>query len=136
MIQPLVEIKEELQQIQSFLEITVSDNPEEITERGNDLVAYIARTGKMLADAKLHQNKARAYSIIREAGERANLPASTLNKLVDAATYEENYVVDWRERLNRAATHQTDWCRTLISKIKEEMKLSPGINNKAWNDNY
>ena len=129
MIQPFDEIKAECQEIQDFLEITVSDNPEEISSRGNDLAVYIARTGKMLADAKHHQNKARAHSIIKQAGEAADLPASVLSKLVDASTYEENHVVDWCERLNRSATHQMDWCRTLISKMKEEMKYASGISN-------
>lgn len=126
-IQPLHQIKAECQDIQDFLEITLSDNIMEVQERGNDLAVFIARSGKMLADAKLYQNHARAHSIILEAGRDAQLPASVLSKLVDAAIYEQNYVVDWCERLNRSATHQLDWCRTLISKAKEELRIA-GLN--------
>lgn len=130
MIQELHMIKAECADVQSFLEITPSDNVEEIAQRGNDLAVYIARTGKMLADSKYHKNKALTTSIVREMGQSANIPPSTLNKLVDAATFEENYVTDWVERLNRSATHQLEWCRTLISKAKEEMRLSNPISQR------
>lgn len=130
MIQELHAIKAECESIQSFLEITVSDNIEEIAERGNELAVYIARTGKMLADARYHRNKALSTSIVREMGKQANIPPSVLSKLVDAATFDENYVADWVERLNRSATHQLDWMRTLTSKAKEEMRLSNPISQR------
>jgi hypothetical protein len=130
MIQELHLIKAECEDIQGFLEITSSDNIEEIAQRGNDLAVYIARTGKMLADAKYHRNKALSSSIVREMGKSAGIPASTLNKLVDAATFDENYIADWVERLNRSATHQLEWCRTLVSKAKEEMRLSNPISQR------
>ncbi|PZX18076.1 hypothetical protein LX69_01113 [Breznakibacter xylanolyticus] len=130
MIQELHAIKAECESIQSFLEITVGDNIEEIAERGNDLAVYIARTGKMLADSKYHRNKALSTSIVREMGKQANIPPSVLSKLVDAATFDENYVADWVERLNRTATHQLDWMRTLTSKAKEEMRLSNPISQR------
>ena len=46
------ELTKEAQKIQDFLEITMSDDPQEVIERGSDLQVYMARTGKMLADAK------------------------------------------------------------------------------------
>ena len=46
-------LQSEAQEIQEFLEITMSDNPQEVIERGNDLQVYMARTGKMLADANI-----------------------------------------------------------------------------------
>ena len=42
----------ECEEIQSFLEITMSDDSVEVIGRGCDLASYMARTGKMLADAK------------------------------------------------------------------------------------
>lgn len=130
MIQELHLIKAECEDIQSYLEITISDNIEEIAQRGNDLAVYIARTSKMLADARYHRNKALSTSIVREMGKQANIPPSVLSKLVDAATFDENYVADWVERLNRTATHQLDWMRTLTSKAKEEMRLSNPISQR------
>ena len=106
--------------IQMFLEITVSEDPTEIVERGNQLTVYMAQTGKMLADAKYHQDQAVKNSILQRI--ETNLSPSTLNKLIDADCEEENYLVNWIERLNRTCTHQLDWCRSTLSKAKEEMR--------------
>lgn len=51
------ELLEEAYKIEAFLDITMSDNPEEAVQRGNDLTAYLGRTTKMLADAKYHLNE-------------------------------------------------------------------------------
>jgi len=32
--------------------------------------------------------------------------------------------VDWLDRLNSASVHQLDWCRSVLSKHKEEMKIT------------
>ncbi len=123
-------LEEEAKEIDSFLNITCSDNPEEVIERGNDLAVYISRTGKMLADAKYWKDKALTESIIRELGRQAGCPASVLKQLVDAACKRENYLVNWIERLNKAATHQLDWLRSVLSKAKEELRLSGGMSGK------
>jgi len=117
----------EAEEIQAFLDITIGDDPVEIVNRGNDLSVYISRTGKMLADAKSHQDVKRKSTImaqLRSVGLKLSVPATTLNDLIRSSCEEENYLVTWIERLNRTATHQLDWCRTLISKLKEEMKYS------------
>lgn len=129
-IQSIEKLETEAQQIEAYLNITCSEELEEIVGRGNDLAVYISRTGKMLADAKFHQDKAISESIIREVGKQANIPASVLNKLVNAACKHQNYLVNWIERLNRTATHQLDWLRTLVSKAKEEMRTSSGVSNR------
>jgi len=120
-------LRKEAKEIQAYLDITTGDDPVEIVERGNDLSVYISRTGKMLADAKMHLDIKRKSAImekLRGVGLKIDIPATTLNDLIRASCEEENYLVNWIERLNRAATHQLDWCRTLISKLKEEMKYS------------
>ena len=45
---------------------------------------------------------------------------------------EEQYLVDWCERINRTATHQLEWCRTLIAKARAEMALAPSYNNPKF----
>ena len=50
-------IAKELPAIDAFLNITMSEEVEEAVVRGNDLAVYIARTGKLLADAKYHLNE-------------------------------------------------------------------------------
>ena len=56
-------LNEEATQIQTFLEIHCSDNPVEIQDRLRMLAVYIARTGKMLADAKKLLNQRKTLEI-------------------------------------------------------------------------
>ena len=51
-ITPFARLIDECREIDAYMGVTPSDNIEEIVERGNDLIVYISRTGKMLADAK------------------------------------------------------------------------------------
>lgn len=123
-ITQLPDIITECHAIQSFLEITMSDNPDEAVERGNQLSAHIARSGKLLADAKHHYNSALKSEIIetlRDTAKGTVYTAKAINALVDSAARNEAYAVDWCDRINRTATHQLDWCRTVISKAKTEM---------------
>ena len=55
-ITPTDKISKELAAIDAFLNITMSEDVQEAVLRGNDLAVYIARTGKLLADAKYHLN--------------------------------------------------------------------------------
>ena len=124
LITPLEEIKIELQAIQDFAEITCSDNISEIAERGNDLAVYIARTGKLLADAKYHKDKKLNSDVVQNIKTILSLSASSANKYIDTLCADENYIVNWCERLNRACTHQIEWSRTMVSKAKEEMRIA------------
>ena len=122
----------ESQQIQNYCEITPSDDPSEVVERGNTLVAYIARTGKMLADAKHHAAEARRseiVAIIKELTD-ARYSAKVQNTLIDSVAKDEQYLVDWIERLNRTCVHQLEWCRTIVSKAKEEMRLGTTLGRE------
>ncbi|MDR1130587.1 MAG: hypothetical protein LBK96_06360 [Prevotellaceae bacterium] len=113
--------------IQSFSEISVSDSPQEIAERIGDLGVYIARTGKMLADAKYHLNAKRkdeTVELIRKTLAVNQLSAKVQNSLVDSICREEQYLVDWLERLNRALTHQQDAMRSLLSYEKENLRIT------------
>lgn len=126
------QILKEAIEIDSFLQETMSEMAEEAVMRGNDLAVYIARSGKMLADAKYHLNTAKkdeVLDVLRETAKNAKATSKATNALIDSICKEEQYLVDWCERLNRSATHQLDWCRTLISKAKEEMRLSPQMYN-------
>lgn len=119
-ITELEDIMSELTEIQSILEVELSESPQEIIDRGNYCTAQMARTSKLLSDAKMHKDRKLSNHIIAEMKKIAGLPALTSNKFVDALCADENYIVNWAERLNRACTHQIDWCRTLISKAKAE----------------
>jgi len=138
-ITPLESIEKEAIQINEYLEITCGDDVNEITERGNNLAVYISRTGKLLADAKYWKDiklKNSIFQTVRDTGKMAGLSITTVNKLIESNCETENYIVNWIERLNRTATHQLDWLRTLISKAKEEMRTSSGISGRPSNGGY
>lgn len=122
LIASLDEIELELQSIQEFTEITPSEDVNEIVQRGNDLIAYLARTTKLLADAKYHKDNKLNSAFIGEIRKISQLSASVANKYVDSLCKDENYLINWSERLNRTVTHQIDWCRTIVSKNKAEMQ--------------
>lgn len=115
------QISEELKNIQSDLEVEMSEDANEAQYRGNKLAVHMARTGKLLADAKIHRDRKLSSEVVENLKKVVQLPASTANKFVDALCYDENYLVNWAERVNRSCTHQLDWCRTIISKAKAEM---------------
>lgn len=129
-ITPIEELESEIDDIEAYLSEVPPDEPDLVIERGNELSVYISRTGKMLADAKYHQDKAISESIVYNLGENAKCPASMLKQLVESTCRRENYLVNSIERLNKAATHQLDWLRTVISKAKEEMRYSNSINQR------
>lgn len=133
LITPQEQILKELMDIDGFLSITMSENAEEAVQRGNDLAVYVARSGKLLADAKYWLNQAmnsETMKTITDTAKNAKATATAINALVNSLCREERYLVDWCERCNRSATHQIDWCRTLISKAKAEMQMSSMYNNK------
>lgn len=121
------DLLKEAETIQSFLQITMNDNPGEVVERGNDLIVYMARTGQMLADARLLLNEAKqceAMDVIRQFIIDQKLSAKVQNALIDGLARDKQYLVDWVDRLNATCTHQLDWCRSVVSKNKEEMRLN------------
>lgn len=122
------DILKECETIQSFLEADYPlDQPAACEAKGKDLEVYMARSGKMLADAKYWQDQFINGSIsetIQEALKDQDLWSVTLiNKKVSALAKDYNYLVNWCERINRTCTHQLDFVRTLLSKHKEEMRL-------------
>jgi len=133
-------ILSELTEIDIFLNITTSEQPEEAVTRGNDLAVYIARSGKLLADSKYWLNeemKSEVLSALRETAQNAKATAKATNALIDSMCKEEKYLVDWCERINRTATHQLSWCVTIISKAKAEMQMAGMYNNKPnQNEGY
>lgn len=132
LITPREQIYEELGTIDSFLNTVMSENAEEAVLRGNDLAVYVARSGKLLADAKYWLNEAMKSEVMQtltDTAKNAKATATAINALVNSLCREERYLVDWCERCNRTATHQLSWCVTVISKAKAEMQMSGVYNN-------
>ena len=118
------QILAELTNIDSFLNITMSEDAAEAVQRGNDLAVYVARSGKLLADSKYWLNETMKFEVMQTLVDTAK------NAKATATAIKERYLVDWCERCNRTATHQLSWCVTVISKAKEEMKMASMYNNK------
>ena len=118
---------EEAQQIQDYLDIECSENPEEVLERIRAIMPYISRTAYLLAEAKkaLRRKKASEISntIINIAKEQC-LSAKVQNTLIDSIAEDEAYLVDWLDRLNAAATHQVDALRSILSYEREQLRLN------------
>lgn len=114
----------ELKEMDEFLGITMSDNPEEIIERGNDLQVYLARSAKLVADTEYYLNDELKKEILKviETIIPKHLSATVQNKLVSSIAKEQQYLVKWAERVNRAITHQLDWCRSRLSYEKEQLR--------------
>lgn len=125
-ITPFTELETEAAQIQAFLEITMSDDLNEAKERATALSVYNARSGKMLADAKYHYNEAMKSEIMElvEKQGKGHMSATAMNQLLKSLARNEQYLVDWTERINRATVHQIDLIRTFISLEKELLRNS------------
>ena len=85
LITPKEQICKELTDIDSFLNITMSENAEEAVLRGNDLAVYVARSGKLLADAKYWLNEAMNSETMkitcRNSQKSAKATATAINAL-------------------------------------------------------
>jgi hypothetical protein len=112
----------------------VADDPEVCVQRGHELGAYMANTGKMLADAKYWKDKAVRESVLFQLkdSKRGSLPASVLNELIKSETKDLNYLVNWIEQLDKEVKYQLEWLRTCVSKAKEDMRLSCYTNQNSY----
>lgn len=117
-------IHKELETMQSFLEAQYSaDNPAAVMDRFNDLAIYMARSGKLKADAEWHYNSLVESSLmaaLKRAHEQTMSP-STLNKYIESLARDAKYLVSWADRVNRSCTHQHDGLRSVISSLRAEM---------------
>lgn len=131
-ITSMEDLEKEAVEIDSFLQITMSEDGNEAIMRGNVLAVYISRSGKMLADAKYHLNKQLGGEVIAMLSNVAKktpfATAKTVNALTDSLCRDERYLMDWINRINATATHQLEWCRTVVSNAKTDKILSRGMN--------
>lgn len=113
--------------MQEYLEFQIdSTNIAAVEDRGNELCVYMARSGKMLSDAKKILNTKKEHQLwqlLREFAD-SNVSKTGMNELVKSICKDEQFAVDWIERINRSCTHQFEWCRSLISKAKAEMAMN------------
>lgn len=129
-ITPFEQIEPLLNEMQSFTEAPYStDDGAAITNRAEELERIMAHSGKLCADAKFHKDKFTNSAImdtLKESLNQNGWSTSLINKKVESLAMEFNYIEKWADRINRTATHQLDFSRTLLSKIKAEQSRYGG----------
>lgn len=120
---PLIPIVNEIGEMQSFLETTASDNPKELIDRLTDINVYLARSGKLLADAKAYQDEVAANVYATHMEFILRVPATVAMKFVATQSVTANQLVTWLDRINRTLVHAGDNIRTQISFAKQDMAL-------------
>jgi len=118
------QLKEKAVKFQTFLETRHGQEPDQLLERMELLAILVAQSGQCLAEAKYHQDQV-INGEIGQAIDRMltdKLSATTINQYVKTAAKEHNYLVNWLDRINAAATHQLDALRTIISYRKTEFQ--------------
>jgi uncharacterized protein YoaH (UPF0181 family) len=121
------ELKIEAEGIQNYLDVTCSNNPEEITERIVQLMAHLSRSGEMLAQAKRLLRKRKSeevQNVIIKIAKENCLSATVQNTLLESIADNEAYAVDLIERINRTCTHQLDALRSLLSYERENLRMT------------
>ena len=121
------EIYDELEQYQDILNslTNISDNITALEQRAYELAEIYARTGKLLTDAKYLFNAHSFAQLIKAIDEHYKyLSATNQNAIAKTICKEEQYLIDWCERINKTAIHEVELIRTSISLHKEEIKLS------------
>ena len=121
---PLKDISREAETMQSFLEVTTSENPKELIQRLSDINVYLARSGKLLADAKEFQDESTSAIYNDYEDFITKVPATVSIKFINSKISYVNKLVNWLDRLNRAFVHTGDNIRTQLSFAKEELRLT------------
>lgn len=125
------QIKDECGQFQAELETIMPSDINDAIERGKTIAAYHARIGYLLALAKQLARAKKTSEIgetIIKIAKEQYLSAKAQNALCDSIATDEMFLVDWLDRLGSMCVHQLDFLRSIISKEKEEMRISAGFN--------
>ena len=117
----------EIKEMQEFLEIEVSEDANEICERLRTINVYMARSSRMLAEAKAHRRKAERDTFAA-LPDFNTMPANTLKKYLEVCAYEWYEIEDALDSLYKTCVHQMDGLRSLLSFTKEDMRLSRSGN--------
>lgn len=117
----------EIKVMQEYLEIEVSEDPNEICERMRTINVYMARSSRMLAEAKAHRRKAERDTFAA-LPDFVQMPANTLKKYLEVCAYEWYEIEDALDSVYKTCVHAIDSLRSLLSYTKEDMRLSRSGN--------
>ena len=120
------QILENLALFQSQIDDKLVDDLNVIVEQLTIAESVMVNSGKMLADAKFHLNEAMHSDTIKTLKDLASqskiITSTAVNQIIKSLCRNEQYLVDWCDRLNRSSTHRADLARSIISKQKAEMQ--------------
>lgn len=132
-ITPINELEKEIEVIRNIVQNEIGADiedlklyGEELLLKGDQLSAYVGRTGDMLADAKFYLNEKMKTDVFKSLIEQMGatyLSASAQKTFIESAAPHENHLVDTIERLNRSCTHKLEWYRSALSAVKEKIKI-------------
>lgn len=117
----------EIKAMQEYLEIETSEDPTEICERIRTINVYMARSSRLLAEAKAHRRKSERDTFAN-LPDFQNMPANTLKKYLEVCAYEWYEIEEALENLYKTCVHSLDSLRSLLSYTKEDMRLSRSGN--------
>jgi len=124
-IKPQYKILEELVMYHDQIDTMLADEPDAVVKELIIAENIMVNSGKLLADAKYWLNEAMHSDTINTmkmlTKEQPMITSTAINQIVKSLCKDQQYMVDFAERLNRSATHRADYCRSIMSKHKAEM---------------
>lgn len=113
-------LSEEYDKIYTFVTSTYNENGHELIERISMLNIYLARSGKLLAQAEYLQNSKTEF-ILSSSGVKDFSP-SIQKEFIKGACKNESYLFTCLSRLNSCIMHQIESIRSQLSYLKSEME--------------
>jgi len=124
-IKPQYKILEELVMYHDQIDTMLTDEPEAVVKELIIAENIMVNSGKLLADAKYWLNEAMHSDTINTmkmlTKEQPMITSTAINQIVKSLCKDQQYMVDFADRINRSATHRADYCRSIMSKHKAEM---------------
>ena len=124
-VKPQYKILDELVIYHDQIDTMLVDDPNVVVDELIIAENIMVNSGKLLADAKYWLNEAMHSDTINTmkmlTKEQPKITSTAINQIVKSLCKDQQYMVDFAERLNRSATHRADYCRSIMSKHKAEM---------------
>lgn len=124
-VKPQSKILDELVIYHDQIDTMLVDDPNVVVDELIIAENIMVNSGKLLADAKYWLNEAMHSDTINTmkmlTKEQPKITSTAINQIVKSLCKDQQYMVDFAERLNRSATHRADYCRSIMSKHKAEM---------------
>lgn len=116
-------MEKEINEMQDFLEQDVSDDPNSLVEKLTMINVYMARSGRLLAEAKSVQDEITECMFETKREAILSMSPTIASKYIQSKLSNINRLVNLLDRQNRAFVHVGDNLRTQISFAKQDMAL-------------